>query len=335
MAPNPTAAQVLGRVVLLTGKAELLSARTVATVRDAVRKHDPEAEFSECEASDLTLATLGELSAPSLFSSTRCVVVTKLEGLPDEAVDGLVAYAGSPAEDVSVVLVHSGVQKGTGIITRLTKLSKDGPGTVTVIKSEELKARDLPKFVSAEVASHGSRISEEAVDELLRAVGSDLRSLAAAAEQLVFDFPGEPIDLNKVKQYYGGRAEARSFDVADAAFAGQRARALEELRWAMDGGVPAVLVTSAMAGSARAIAKLMGAPRGARDGDLARDLGVPPFKVKIIRGQSRRWNEETISTALRAVATADSDIKGRASDASYTLERLVLTVSGLAGGAQY
>ena len=32
---------------------------------------------------------------------------------------------------------------------------------------------------------------------------------------------------------------------------------------------------------------------------------------------------------IRAIARADADIKGAASDASYTLERLVLTVTGL------
>jgi DNA polymerase-3 subunit delta len=32
---------------------------------------------------------------------------------------------------------------------------------------------------------------------------------------------------------------------------------------------------------------------------------------------------------VRAVAVADADIKGQAHDASYTLERLVLTVAAL------
>ena len=35
---------------------------------------------------------------------------------------------------------------------------------------------------------------------------------------------------------------------------------------------------------------------------------------------------------MRAVAHADADIKGQAHDASYTLERLVLTVAGLRDG---
>ena len=66
-----------------------------------------------------------------------------------------------------------------------------------------------------------------------------------------------------------------------------------------------------------------------READLARELGVPPWKVRTVRDQSRAWSEAGIARAIRAVAQADADIKGAAGDASYTLERLVLTVTGL------
>ena len=53
------------------------------------------------------------MAAPSLFSSTRCVVVRGLENLPEESVDGLLDYAAAPADDVALVLVHGGGQKGS------------------------------------------------------------------------------------------------------------------------------------------------------------------------------------------------------------------------------
>ena len=324
MARGPSPQDVLGRVTLVTGKEEFLSERTVTGVRDAVRRHDREAEVSETQAAGLSLAALGELSAPSLFSSTRCVVVRRLEDLPDESVDGLLDYAATPADDVALVLVHSGGQKGSGVLAKLRKL-----GAVTEVKSEELRASEYPGFVTAEVRAHGASIEPDAAVALVQAVGQDLRSLSAAADQLADDFPGETLSPEKVKRYFGGRAEAKSFAVADAAFWGRRRPALEELRWALDGGTAPVLVTSAFAGSARGIARYLSAPRGMRDADLAREVGVPPWKVRTIRDQSRGWSEAAIARAIRTVAQADADIKGAAGDASYTLERLVLTVTGL------
>ena len=321
---NPRPADVLGHVTLLTGPEEFLNERTVVTVRAAVTQHDPEAEFSEAVGGDLTLATLGEMSAPSLFSSTRCVVVRELENLPEESVDGLLDYCSAPVEDVALVLAHSGGQKGSGVLTKLRKLS-----TVTEVKSEALKGSDFANFVTNEVRRFGGRIDHEAAGFLVEAVGQDLRSLSAAAHQLTSDFAGEALGIDQVKRYFGGRAEAKSIAGADHAFAGRSGPALEELRWAIDGGTPAVLVTSAFAGSARGLAKLISAPRGMRDGDLAREVGVPPWKLRTLRDQSRGWTDDGISAAIQAVARADADIKGAATDASYTLERLVLTVTGL------
>jgi DNA polymerase-3 subunit delta len=318
------AGDVLGRVTLVTGKEEFLNERTIAAVRKVVRAHDAEAELSETSATDLTLGTLGELSAPSLFSTVRCVVVRALENLPEESVDGLLAYAADPAEEVALVLVHGGGQKGTGLLTKLRKL-----GGVTESKSGELKPSEFAGFVAAEVRGHGSTIEQEATQFLVMAVGHDLRSLSAAAHQLTNDFLGQPLTVERVKQYFGGRAEAKSFAVADAAFSGRRTAALEELRWALDGGTAAVLVTSAFAGSARGLARYKGAMRGMREADLAREVGVPPWKLRSIRDQSRGWSDAGLSRVIRAVAKADADIKGAASDPSYTLERLVLTVTSL------
>lgn len=318
------AGDVLGRVTLVTGKEEFLNERTVVQVREAVLGHDAESEVSDTDASGMNAASLGELGAPSLFSSIRCVVVRALENLPEESVDGLLAYAAAPSDDIALVLVHGGGPKGSGVLAKLRKLP-----TVSESKSTELRPSEIPGFVAAEVRRHGATIDGDAATSLVQAVGQDLRSLSAAAHQLAHDFPAQPLTLELVKKYFGGRAEAKSFAVADAAFSGRREVALEELRWALDAGTAPVLVTSAFAGSARGLARYRGAPRGLRDNDLAREVGVPPWKLRTIRGQARDWSDAGLARAIRAVAQADADIKGAASDASYTLERLVLTVAGL------
>lgn len=321
---GPRAADVLGRVTLVTGPEEFLNERTVTSVRQAVLGHDAEAEVSEAQAADLTLATLGEMSAPSLFSSTRCVVVRGLENLPDESVDGLLGYCAGPAEDVALVLLHGGGQKGTGVLNKLRKVA-----TVTEVKSQQVKPSELSRFVASEVRTHGGRIDRDAADALVQAVGQDLRSLSAAASQLTNDFPNEPLTSEKVHRYFGGRAEAKSFAVADAAFNGRPSKALEELRWALDNGTAPVLITSAFAGGVRGLAKYVSAPRGMREADLAREIGVPPWKLRTLRDQSRAWSPDGLARAIIEVARADADIKGAAHDASYTLERLVLTVTQL------
>lgn len=321
---SPQASDILGHITLVTGPEELLNQRNVLAAIKAVRASDPEAELSETTADQLSIGMLADLAAPSLFSSIRCVVVRNLEDLPDAAHDDLVEYAGSPVEEIGLVLVHSGGQKGSGLLTKLRKLK----GTVHEVKSEALKPSEYPRWVSNEVRSHGGRIAEDAAELLVQAIGQDLRALAGAADQLTHDFTGEPLTAARVKQYFGGRAEVKSFAVADAALFGRTATALEELRWALDNGTAPLLVTSAFASGLRGLAKLVSAPRGLRDGDLAREAGVPPWKLRILREQARGWDDRGLAHAIIAVAQADADVKGAASDAAYSLERMVLTVTG-------
>lgn len=311
-APKP--ADVLGRVTLVTGKEEFLSERTVRAVRQTVRAHDADAEVSEALARDLTLATLGELSAPSLFSSVRCVVVRGLEDLPEESVAGLLEYAAAPVEDVALVLVHGGGPRGSGTLAKLRKL-----GGVTEVKSAEVKSWDLPKFVAAECQARGARIDGEAAATLVQAVGENLRMLASAVEQLVNDFPGVRLGEAQVKQYFGGRAEVKNFEIADALLAGRRLEAMEGVRWAIETGVSPVYLLSSVAGQLRTLANYVG---GNRD-------GINPFQLKKLPAVARGWSEPSLAAAIRAVAQADADLKGAASDAEYTLERLVLTITGL------
>jgi DNA polymerase-3 subunit delta len=317
------ASDILGHVTLVTGPEEFLNQRAVTAALRAVRAADPESEVSETTADQLTMGSLADLAAPSLFSSVRCVVVRQLEDLPDDAHDGLLDYAAEPAPDIGLVLVHSGGQKGSGLLTRLRKVK----GTVTEEKSAPLKPSEYPRFVAQEVRAHGGRIAEDAADLLVQAVGQDLRALAAAADQLTHDFGSEPLTIAVVRRYFGGRAEVKSFAIADAALYGRTARALEELRWALDNGTAPVLVTSAFASGLRGLARLHGAARGARDADLAKEAGVPPWKVRTLREQARGWDDAGLARAIRAVAQADADVKGAGSDVAYSLERMVLAVS--------
>ena len=325
---KPNASDILGHVTLVTGPEEFLNERMVTTALDAVRREHPEADLSETASDQLSMAALADLAAPSLFSSVRVVVVRSLQDLPEDAHGGLADYAAAPDADVALVLVHNGGQKGKGLLDKLRKHQS----TVTEVRSAAMKPHECPQFVSAEVRRQGGRIAEDAAELLVQSVGTDLRALAGAAHQLASDFAGEPLTAAIVKRYFGGRAEVKSFVVADAAIYGRTALALEELRWALDTGTAAVLVTSAFAGGLRGLAKFKSAPSGLREADLAREAGVPPWKLRILREQARGWDDSGLATAITAVARADAEVKGAASDAAYSLERMVLTVTGARTG---
>ncbi|HZC25608.1 MAG TPA: DNA polymerase III subunit delta [Actinopolymorphaceae bacterium] len=311
----------LGGVTLVLGPEDLLADRAVAAAAEAVRAIHPDADLTELDAADLTPGALAELTSPSLFATARVVVVRPLDTLPAESTTALLSYADDPLADVALVLVHRGGQKGRALVDKLRKAG------VRVVACDTLKSYELPSFVAREMRAAGGRIAENAAQQLVEAVGSDLRALAAAAAQLISDAAGAPVTEEVVRRYFAGRAEVTSFAVADAAVTGRTALALEQLRWALRAGVAPVLVTSALASGLRGLAKLSGATRGHSDADLAREIGVPPWKIKTLRGQLRGWTADGLAHAIQAVAQADAAVKGAADDVGYSLERAVLAVS--------
>jgi len=310
-----------GRVVLVSGPEALLADRAVEKLRSQIRAVAPEAELSEVEAARLDGAKLAEIINPSLFADRRAAVITDLASLPAELSGSITALAVTPVPDLAVVLVHGGGPKGKGL---LDKLKAAG---VEVVDCPPVKAWELPQFVSAEAKQLGTTIEPGAAQALVDAVGNDLRALAGAVRQLVADSEGGALTGDQVRQYFAGRSEVTSFAVADATLAGRTGLAMEQLRWALATGVAPVLVTSALAAGVRGLGKLVTAGSGLRESDLAREVGVPPWKLKSMRAQARGWDAAGLARALKAVAAADAHIKGAADDAGYALERMVLTVS--------
>lgn len=307
-------------VTLVTGAEQLLSERAVQAVVDEVRDTDPEADVTTAVATETSPGALAEMLSPSLFAATRVAVLTGLDGASDELGDVVVEAATGPSRDAVLVLVHPGGVKGKRLLDALRKA-----GVAEVRCDAIRRPGELRDFVVSEVRRHGGRIDDDAAARLVDVMGADLRSLASLSEQLVSDGEGH-VSVTLVNSYAEGRADVKGWDIADLVVSGQPSQALAELRWALAGGTDPVLVVGALAGSLRQLTQLAAVPRGQRDADVARDLKVPPWKVRILRGQLRGWTGPGLAAAIRATAAADLAIKGGSSDPTLALSEAVLTV---------
>jgi DNA polymerase-3 subunit delta len=314
-------------VTVVLGPETFLAERAVADVRAAVRAVDADAEFSEHLAGSLDgTGALSGLTAPSLFSSTRVVLLDGAADADPELGTALVDYAVSPAEGVHLLVAHGGGPKGRGWLDKLRRL----PGVV-VVACDKPKPRDLPGFVLAEVRAVGGRATGEVAAALIDAVGSDLRALAGAVRQLVEDSGNATITIDLVQRYFAGRAEVTSFAVADAAVAGRTTEALQRLRWALGAGVAPVLISSALATTVRRLTKVKGIAPGVKSGDAAAMIGVHPYALDRLRRDARNWSNRALADAVVAVARADTDVKGGSYDVGFALERAVMDVAGARG----
>ncbi len=323
-----TQAISIAPVTLVVGEEEFLVDRTVRDLIAAAREAGLGGDLHDLEGSELGPGELGSLTSPSLFGGGCVLVIRSAQNASKEVAAELVACARNPAPDVILVLTHAGGAKGKELLAGVSGVK----GTVQLIECPKVtRFSERLDFIRAEFRRAGQRADDGAARALLDAVGSDLRELAAACDQLTADTEGA-IDEAVVARYYRGRAEATGFTVADRAVEGHLAQALEQLRWALATGVSPVLICSALAQGVRLLGRVGSAPRGAGSASLAAEIGAPPWKIDRVRQQLRGWQPNGIARALHAVAEADAQVKGEATSAAYALERAVRRIVAARSG---
>jgi DNA polymerase III subunit delta len=308
-----------GPVTVVVGEEEFLVDRTVRELMAAVRASNTgdAGDVHDLDGAALGPGELESLTSPSLFGGASVVVIRAAQNILKEAAADLTRYLKSPAADVTLILTHAGGAKGKDLLAA----AKSAGGRVIEIP-KVTRFNERLDFIRAEFRRAGKRADDGAARALLDAVGSDLRELAAACDQLAADAAGA-IDETVVTTYYRGRAEATGFSVADRAVEGHLVQAVEQLRWALATGVSPVLINSALASGLRLLGRVGTAPRGLSSAALAGEVGAPPWKIDRVKQQLRGWHPAGITVALQAVAEADAQVKGDAVSAGYALERAI------------
>jgi len=319
MAARTTAPPVTAPVTIVVGEEEFLIDRAV---RDLIAASEA-GDIHDLDAAALGPGELDSLTSPSLFGGGSVVVIRAAQNSAKEVAAELTKYAASPAPDVSLIMTHAGGTKGKELLAGVK-----AAGAQVIECPKVTRFAERLDFVRGE----GQRADDAAARALLDAVGSDLRELAAACEQLAADATGQ-VDAAVVATYYRGRAEATGFTVADHAVEGHLARALEQLRWALATGVSPVLICSALAQGVRLLGRVGSAPRNVNTAALAAEVGAPPWKIDRVRQQLRGWPPGGVARALHAVAEADAQVKGETSSADYALERAVRRIVAARAGA--
>lgn len=309
---------VLAPIVLVRGGEAVLADRAVSRLLAQARQVDPTTEVTRVEAAAYEPHQLDALVSPSLFGEPRLVLVPELEQMNDALQADLLAYLPRADPEVSLILRHNGGQRGKKLLDAF-KASPYPVVTCDPVRS----AKDKAALVTADVRRARRSIEPAAVGALVDALGSDLRELCAAVDQLLADTQGQ-VTAEQVRTYYAGRIEATGFSVADAAVAGNVSGAITCLRHAVATGTDPVQVVSALAMKIRQLARV--AALSGRPGGGGRNLGMAPWQVDRARRELAGWNDDALADAIVAVAKADVAVKGGSRDSVYAVERAVLDI---------
>lgn len=304
----------LAPVILIKAGEAVLGERALCHFQEATLAQTPQTTVVRLDPAQYTRGELTTLTSPSLFAEQTFIRVDHLETLNADFQADMQGYLENVSDDVTLVAVHSGGNKGSGL---LRAIEKAGFPVCTIPKIKY--ASDKATLVKYEAQRAGRTISAEAVQQLVDALGSNTRELLSALEQLMADVEGQ-IDAGAVHAYYAGRKEADGFAVADAAISGQTGRAIALARHAIATGSDPVPIVAACAMKLRSMALVLGARSTGRKNSLA------PWQVKRATQDLNAWSGEGLARAIEAVAQADADVKGASRDPMYAVERAIIRI---------
>lgn len=320
----------LAPVHLIVGDDEFLAERARLAIQKAAADEAGAApEIKKLRAAEVTQGEILEATSPSLFGDNRVIVITDAERVGKDIIEVLAQAALNPAPGMTLVVVYhvtaktmKGKKKPPELLAKLGKLAQTH-------EVYSLYPDALPRWVTQEFASHNVRPTPDVIHAVLDGVGSDLRELASAVSQLVFDTGGN-VTREAVQNYYTGIAEVANWDIADAAVAGKTNAAVSSCRRALQLGASPVAIAAALANKVGVVARLYTA-RGDHF-SVAKQTGLNPFVVKMTMPVARRWSADNVTKAVILMDELDYDVKGQSGkNDMFAIEAAVRRIAELAG----
>jgi DNA polymerase-3 subunit delta len=248
-----------------------------------------------------------------------------------KALDHLVDYLKEPNPSTVLVLVSSGLDGRSRIVTAAKK-------TGLVEKFEPLKRdEDAVAFVLEQAARTDARIDRTTALALVQLVGTGPSDLVHALERASLHAgAGRPVTQDDLDAVVSHTREAVIFELTDAVGMGDGPRALAVLAHLFhESSQPEIGQANAVLGMLIRQMRLVFAARMAR-GNIEEVTGVPPFVARKLAGQARRFDEARLRRAYAALCRFDRDLKGGSYSvvrAPYAaLQRWILDVCGALPG---
>ncbi len=242
----------------------------------------------------------------SLFATRRAVVVRNADAIKGEG-EEVQGYLDDPSPDAALILMAVKPDKRK-------KLWKSILDRAQAVPADPLRGAALKGRVRDEVRRRRLPLADGALEELVEAVGQDLRRLMGELDKLEA-FAGEArqkLTADDVAAVLGRGLGQPIYRMSDAIGERKPAVVLGQLGKLLDDGEPALKLLGSLHRALRQVraARAMGEARMPPRAIAARLLpGNMAFKVDALMAASRLWTDQDLKAALVALDLADRGIK--------------------------
>ena len=261
----------------------------------------------------------------SFFSARRLIIVKWIEKLAARQGEALIPYLQNPNEATTLVFV------GTKLDGRL-KWAQVLKKHATVVDCAPLYENQRLSWVKQQAGQLGITLDETAFQVLAETAGEGLYVTWGELAKLVSYLPpstsGSAKDIEVIR---GMEPGASVFDLATAIGRRDRGQALYIVMKNLDSGEAPLRILGALIWQVRRIWKAKSfLATGTSQSQVARLLGIPPFRAAEFFRLVQGWTEPQCAQAWELFWKSDAALKGGAAAApSRILDELVLSLCAI------
>lgn len=306
---------------LLAGEEALLRDDALALIREVALAEGPrDFNFDRLDGESSTPgALLDAVRTLPVMAERRLVVVREPEGQRGaargltDAIEQAVAQL-APGSSTVLLVVATKVDRRSRWVRAFT-------GAAAEVRCDPpRRGRDLAAFVQEEAERQGVAFQRGVAELLCERIGPQLLMLRQEVAKLsLLAGPGEEVTRAHVVSATREVAEEPIWELTEAIGGGRVADALMVLAKLLNSGAPQPVLLGALVAHFRRLLRVSGG--GSVPG--------PPFALRKLEEQARRYGRGRLLSCLRAIHQTDTALKGEGSlDPDLALERLVIGLSG-------
>ncbi|MEX0751007.1 MAG: DNA polymerase III subunit delta [Dehalococcoidia bacterium] len=194
-----------------------------------------------------------------------------------------------------------------------------------------LGKNELAPWIDAEAKRRGVKLAPRAITALAQLIGPDLWMLSNELEKLGAYAAGEIVEQETVAELVSAARESRIWDLTDAVVAGDERKALAALSRLLVEGQAAPILAFMVVRQFRQIVLVKDLrERRLRQDEVARQSGVPGFRVEAVGALASRYSWPTLRAAYALLLEADLSVKRGLQDDESSLQLMVHELCALA-----
>ncbi|WP_284565120.1 DNA polymerase III subunit delta [Bacillus altitudinis] len=210
---------------------------------------------------------------------------------------------------------------------KITKLLKK---KAAVVEAKELNPKETTDFTITLVNTEGKTISAEAAEQLVMLCGGSLSSLFQEVRKLsTYIGQREEIEPADVNQLVARSLEQNIFELINQIVNRRRSEAMQMFYDLLKQNEEPIKILALISNQFRLILQTKYfAQQGYGQKQIASNLKVHPFRVKLAMDQARLFSEEELKYIVKELSTIDYEMKTGKKDKQLLLELFLLRLLG-------